>query len=154
MKSTRRVVISAIIAALYMVLTVTLNPISFGPLQFRVANVLMALMFFDIDYCFGLALGVFLGNITSPFGPIDWLVMPFVTLGGSLLAYLVRKYWYIGVIIWAVITSAGVSLFPLGIGAQLPFWSTFPMILVAQLLAGYCGYTLFKPFSKLLVKEK
>jgi uncharacterized membrane protein len=149
--TTRRVVITGIIAALYAVLTVTLNPISFGPLQFRAANLLMALMFFDVDYCFGLALGIFLGNLTSPFGALDWLVMPFVSLGAALLGYWMRRFWYLGIIVWALITSAGVALFPLGIGAQLPFIVTFPAILVAQLIVGYGGYIIFRPFKKILI---
>lgn len=153
MKSTRRVVITGIIAALYAVLTVVLNPISFGPLQFRASNLLMALMFFDVDYCFGLALGIFLGNLTSPFGALDWLLMPIISLFSALMGYFLRKFWYFGIIIWALITSAGVAFFPLGIGGQLPFWVTFPMILVAQIIVGFCGYFIFRPFKKLLERN-
>lgn len=153
MKPTRRVVISAIIAALYLVLTVVFNPISFGPFQFRVANLLMALMFFDVDYCFGLALGIFFGNLTSPFGLLDWLVMPIISLGGALSGYWMRKFWYIGIIVWALITSAGVALFPLGIGGQLPFLATFPFILPAQLIVGFIGYAVWRPFKKQLERR-
>jgi uncharacterized membrane protein len=153
MKSTRRVAISATIAALYFVFTVAFNPISFGPYQFRVANVLMALMFFDVDYCYGLAFGIFLGNLTSPFGPLDWLIMPVISLGAALTAYWMRRYWYAGLVVWALITSAGVSFFPLGVGAHLPFWTTLPFILVAQLIAGYLGYGMWRPFKKLIATQ-
>lgn len=151
--TTRRVVISAIIAALYAVLTVVLNPISFGPFQFRVANILMALMFFDVDYCYGLALGIFIGNLSSPFGPLDWLVMPIISLVSALIAHRIRKYWHVGVVVWALITSAGVAIFPLGIGGQIPFLATFPFILPAQLVAGFVGYGIWKPFRKLLERN-
>jgi uncharacterized membrane protein len=148
--TTRRVVITAIVAALYAVMTIALNPISFGPIQLRAANLLMALMFFDKDYCYGLALGVFIGNLTSPFGALDWGIMPMITLIGALSGYAIRKYWYVGLITWALITSAGVSFFPLGLGAQLPFLATFPMILIAQLIVGFGGYAMFIPFRKTL----
>lgn len=150
---TRRAVYSALIAALYAVLTIVLSPISFGPLQFRASNLLVGLMFYDIDYCFGLALGVFLGNLASPFGPLDWAIMPFVTLAGALSAYFTRKYWYVGIILWSVITSLGVAIFPLGLGAQIPFIATFPFILVSQLVVGTLGYFIFRPFSKLLILD-
>jgi uncharacterized membrane protein len=152
MKSTRRVVISAIIAALYVILSTAFHPISFGPFQFRVANILMALMLFDIDYCYGLALGIFFGNLTSPFGPLDWAVMPIISLSAALLAYWVRKYYYIGIPIWALITSAGVALIPLGIGGHIPFWTSFPFILPAQLIAGFVGYGIWKQFRFILEK--
>lgn len=145
---------TAIISALYCVLTIALNPISFGPFQFRVANLLMALMFFDVDFCFGLAIGVFLGNLMSPFGPLDYLIMPIVTLTSALLAYWMRKYWYVGIVVWALITSAGVALFPLGIGAQLPFLITFPAILISQLILGFLGFSMFRPFSKQLIGNR
>lgn len=151
MRSTRRVVITAIVAALYTVFVVFLNPISFGPFQFRVANLLMALMFFDIDYCFGLAFGIFLGNLTSPFGPLDWLVMPVVSLFAALGAYWMKKYFYLGIFFWALITSLGVAVFPLGMGAQLPFLGTFPYIFMSQIVIGFLGYSLLKPFSKTLM---
>lgn len=152
--NSRRVVYSALIAALYAVLTIVLSPISFGPLQFRASNLLVGLMFYDIDYCFGLALGVFLGNLASPFGPLDWAIMPFVTLIGTMSAYVTRRYWYIGIILWATITSIGVAIFPLGMGAQLPFLVTFPYILVSQLIVGTLGYFIFRPFSKILILDR
>lgn len=106
-----------------------------------------------MDYCYGLALGVFLGNLTSPFGILDWLLMPFITLAGSITGYMLRKYWYLGLASWALITSIGVSLFPLGIGGQLPFLTTFPLIFISQIVIGYCGYLIFIPFSNILSNE-
>lgn len=150
---TRRVVYAATIAALYATATIVLAPISFGPLQFRAANLLMALMFLGPDLCFGLALGVFFGNLASPFGPLDWGVMPVVTLGASLLAYRIRKAWLGGIVAWAVITSLGVAMFPLGIGAQLPMATTWPLVFVAQMIVGCLGWVMFRPFSKILTEK-
>lgn len=152
--TTRRVVLSAIIAALYATLTLVLAPISFGPLQFRAANLLMALMFFDIDFCFGLYLGVFIGNLASPFGFYDWLVMPLVTLSAALIANRLARFWYLGIAVWALITSAGVSLFPLGLGAGIPFWVTFPFILVSQVIVGVTGFLMWRPFRKILTSTR
>ncbi len=150
--STRRIVRMATVAALYFVFNTALAPISFGPLQFRVANILMALMFFDVDWCFALAFGVFFANLASPFGPLDWAIMPIVTLAAALVAYYLRRVW-LGIPAWALITAAGVSFFPLGIGAGIPFWATFPYILVTQVLAGVIGCAIFFPFRKVLDRK-
>jgi len=45
--TTRRVVLIAIIGALYVVLTVGIAPLSFGPIQFRASEVLKILVLFD-----------------------------------------------------------------------------------------------------------
>lgn len=152
--STRRIVIASIISALYMVFTVATNPISFGPVQFRVSNVLMALMLFDIDFCVGLSVGVFLGNLSSPFGILDWAVMPIISFCASIIAYKLRERWFIGILTWAIITSIGVAVFPLGIGAQLPIFLTFPSVFISQIVTGCIGYSMFHPFEKQIKGSK
>lgn len=61
----------AIIAALYVVLTYALNFISFGEVQFRIAEILMLLCFFNRKYSIALILGCFIANLFSPYGLPD-----------------------------------------------------------------------------------
>lgn len=63
---------TAIIAALYAALC-AVNPLSFGPLQFRVANMLAILPLLNKAYTPAILLGITLANATSPIGPIDVL---------------------------------------------------------------------------------
>ena len=64
---------NAIVAAIYVVLTVATSSISFGMLQVRIAEALMLLCFFRRDYIYGLTLGCFISNLFS-FMWIDILV--------------------------------------------------------------------------------
>ena len=70
-KTTKRLVRTAIIAALYAVITIALAPISYGPVQFRISEVMVLLAFFDPFYIGGLTLGCFIANILGPNGLAD-----------------------------------------------------------------------------------
>ncbi|AVK49797.1 MULTISPECIES: QueT transporter family protein [Clostridium] len=67
----KRLVKTAIIAALYAVITLVLAPISYGPIQFRVSEIMVLLAFFDPFYIVGLTLGCFIANILGPNGLAD-----------------------------------------------------------------------------------
>lgn len=75
---------SAIIAALYAALTWLLQPISYGPIQFRISEILMLLVVFNPKYLVALIIGCFVANIPSPLG---WYDMVFGTLA-TILAIL------------------------------------------------------------------
>ncbi|KKF58248.1 QueT transporter family protein [Streptococcus uberis] len=77
----------ALVAALYVVLTITppLNAISYGMYQFRVAEMMNFLAFFNKKYIIAVTLGCMIANFYS-FGLIDVFVgggstLLFVTLG-------------------------------------------------------------------------
>ena len=77
----------ALIAALYIVLTITppLNAISYGAYQFRISEMLNFTAFYNRKYIVGLTLGCMISNFYS-FGLVDVLVgggstLVFVTLG-------------------------------------------------------------------------
>ena len=61
----------AVVAALYAVLTLILAPFSYGPIQFRVSEVMVLLAFFDPMYIVGLTIGCFIANILGPNGIMD-----------------------------------------------------------------------------------
>lgn len=150
--STRIVVMSAVIAALYVTMTLFLAPIGYAALQFRTACVLYGLIIFDPIFVFGLALGVFFANLASPFGPFDYVIMPFVTLFGGLLTWYLRKKPFLATCLFATIISAGVAFFPLGLGARLPFLPTFLGIWITQLIIVPGGWLLiWKPLRKVFV---
>lgn len=64
-------IINASIAAIYVVLTLLLGNLSYGPVQFRVAEILVLLCFFDKKYIIPLTLGCFISNLMSPYGIYD-----------------------------------------------------------------------------------
>jgi hypothetical protein len=65
---------AATVATLYVALVLALGPLSFLQVQVRVANGLIGLVpVVGMPAVYGLTLGVFLGNISSPLGPIDYI---------------------------------------------------------------------------------
>ena len=82
---------AALIAALYVVLTLIFAPISFGPMQVRVAEILTILPMFTSAAIPGLFIGCLLANIIG--GAIIWDVIfgSIATLIGAVFGYLLRK---------------------------------------------------------------
>lgn len=90
--STRRITRVGVTAAIYAVLTIGLSMLSYGSVQFRVAEVLMLLCLFSKDHVFSLTLGCFISNLLSSVGVIDAVVGTSATLVAGLCIYLLRNH--------------------------------------------------------------
>lgn len=88
---TRRIARIGVCAALYAVLTLALSSLSYGVVQFRVAEALMLLCLFSKDYVVALTIGCFIANILSPVGIIDVVVGTAATLFAGVCIYLLRN---------------------------------------------------------------
>ena len=64
----KNITLLSLIAALYVVLSLILAPISFGIVQFRLAEVLVLLCFYKKEFSISLVIGCFITNLFSPFG--------------------------------------------------------------------------------------
>lgn len=78
----------SIVAALYVVITYAIAPISYGPVQVRISEVLVLLAFFDKKYIISLTIGCLIANLLSPLGMIDVVVG---TLGTFFSVYAISK---------------------------------------------------------------
>lgn len=136
----------AMIAAIYVVLTVFLKPISYGVLQFRIAEVLVLLCFYNKDYCVSMILGCAIANLYSDFAFLD---VPFGTLATIIAVILMWK----SKSIWLA------AIFPVIIngiivGAILSYCLNIPLISTMIYVAGgelgvlIVGIVLFKVLEK------
>ena len=107
MKNTRALCQTAVVAALYVALT-TLNPLSWGAIQFRVANMLCALPFKDKKYAPAVLLGIAIANVTSPFGPVD-VAFGLMAEGVAYLLVVWGPWKKLGILWKAVILSLSVA---------------------------------------------
>ena len=89
----RRLTFCAVVAALYAALTIALAPISYGPVQFRISEVLCILPFFVPCSTWGLFIGCLLANILSPVGYLDLILGPIATLGCCLCSAALGRRW-------------------------------------------------------------
>lgn len=99
----RDIVLIALVAALYVVLTITppFNLISYGPLQFRVSEMLNVLIFYHRRYIIGITLGVIISDLFNPiipiFDPIVGGVLQtaiFLSLGYFLFHRFTNQYFF------------------------------------------------------------
>lgn len=130
----------ALVAALYVALT-TLNPLSWGAVQFRVANVLCAIPLVKKSYAPAVLLGIAIANAASPFGPVD--VLFGLAAEGIAYAWVVwGPLKWMPAVVKAFILSLCVALI---VGSELvlmtgaPFWAVGPGLLVGTLAAAEAG---------------
>jgi hypothetical protein len=89
----RKIIVPALAGAVYAVLTMLLAPISYGPVQFRVSEVLCILPFFLPGTAWGLFLGCALSNTISTAGVLDIIFGSAATLLAGLSTAAVGRSW-------------------------------------------------------------
>ena len=105
----------AIIAALYVVLTLVFAPISFGPVQVRIAEALCILPIFPPAAIPGLFIGCLIANFVGGGIIIDVIFGSIATLIGAVLGYMLRNNRWL-VPLPAVIANALIIPFVLRYG--------------------------------------
>ncbi|HHV39004.1 MAG TPA: QueT transporter family protein [Tepidimicrobium sp.] len=126
--NTNRLVRAGIVAGLYVVLTYALPALAYGPLQFRLSEVLTLLAYMDPFYILPLTLGCAIANIGSPFGIIDVI---FGSLASFLALYCMSRTKNI------FIASLWPAVFSVIIGLEILFLSEVPVnffIVTAQIM--------------------
>ena len=98
--SVKRLVRCAVIAALYVVLCLVLQPFSYGAVQVRVAEAFCLLPVFGAEYIIGVTLGCFLANLLGS-TVIDVIFGTLATLLACLVTYKLRNVRFKGLAIAA-----------------------------------------------------
>ena len=134
---------NAVVAAIYVVLTVSTSSFAFGLVQVRIAEALMLLCFFRKDYIFGLTIGCFISNLFS----FMWIDV-FVGTLATLIACLCICYFSFKNLLLAVVYPILFNAFI--VGAELtyfgvaPFWTCAGAVALGELIAvGGLGYSMF-----------
>lgn len=114
--NTKNVVRISIIAALYTVLTVALAPLSYGSLQFRIAEFLKVFVLYNPWLSIGIGIGTFFANLSSPYvGPLELIWMPLTDIAGGILAWIIfralnNRYPVIPMTVYAITTALAVGV--------------------------------------------
>ncbi|HEY8443191.1 MAG TPA: QueT transporter family protein [Clostridia bacterium] len=147
---TLKIVRGAIIAALYAGLTILLQPISYGPVQFRVSEALTILPLFFVEAIPGLTVGCFIANAYM-YGPIDMILGSLATLTAAILTRYSKKIW-LGVIPPIVINAFAVPAILLLVGEKITYWFSVLTVMGGQAGAiigiGVPLYFALKPLVK------
>jgi uncharacterized membrane protein len=139
----------AMIAAIYVVLNIIFAPISYGPIQVRIAEVLVVLPFINPSAIMGLFLGCILANVYGGLGMVDIIGGSLCTLVAAYLTYKVKNP-KLAPLPPVLINAFGVSIY-LHLLFDLPYWLTVLYIGIGEVIACYIlGY----PLLILLIKNK
>jgi len=131
-------------AAVYVVVTLVLSPISYGEVQLRIANILVGLVpILGWPAIIGQGLGVLIANVASPLGPLDLLnAVPSILL--SWLVWRLRNFSvFFGLTCYSVGLGSSVSLllvYVLGLPILVTFLTTTLGVFAATAILGYFFY--------------
>lgn len=127
---------SAIIAALYAVLTLLLYPISYGAVQFRVSEALTLLPIFMPEAIPGLFIGCLLSNLLGSATPWDIVFGSLATLLAAILTYATRRYKLLASA-WPVICNGLIVGTVLALTLNLPLFITIGEVALGELAVVY-----------------
>ena len=134
--SVRDLSIAAVIAALYAALTVFFARISYGAVQYRVAEALTLLPVLFPQAVPGLALGCLLSNLIGGYGVWDVVFGTLATLIAALLTYRLRKNVWLAAAPPVLVNAVVVGLL-LHFVLALPLIPTIATVGFGQLVVVY-----------------
>lgn len=137
----------AIVSAIYIALTIAFGSISYGPIQFRIAEMLVLLCFYKKEYCYSLVIGCLLANLFS--FELGWYDVLFGTLHTTVSVFVISKTKNL------FIASLIPTIFIIIVAIELSFVLELPILLTwlevaigEFIVVSVFGYTLFKILSK------
>lgn len=144
---------TAVIAAMYVAVTMIIQPLAYGPIQFRLSEMFNFLVLFKKRYVWGVTLGVFLSNFMSPTWALD---VPIGTI--STLIVLLLVLWLVkftkDLRIQFVITAVVFALSMFTVAGELfvafktPFWYSYLTIGLGELLSMTVGGLIIYAINK------
>lgn len=132
----------AIVAAMYVALTLAVPALSFGAVQCRFSEILVLLCFYRRDYCAALILGCFIANLFSPLGWYDLVFGVAATVISVIPMYYVKN-----VFLAALLPVIGNGFF---VGSELTLAFGDPVLInmgsvaIGELTVMTIGAVLFK----------
>lgn len=163
---TKSIAKNAIIAAMYTALTYAFFFCSYGPIQVRISEFMVLLVFFNPNYIYGLTIGCILSNIYAPAmsafcTPLDIVMGTSATIIALILISLSRH------LLIATIFPALTNGFLLsweftflanaqGDGNAILYWTNFGYVALGEIIAvsvlGYCIFHILAKKNKSFLK--
>jgi len=130
------IVIQMTISAIYVVLVFVFYFMSFEAIQFRIAEILLVLVFFNKKHTIGLVFGTFLANYFGAFGLIDALYGAFATLITCILLYTFRKQWLFALLLFPALINGLIISFEISFHFDTfqAYWFNFLTIALGELV--------------------
>lgn len=126
-----------LLAAVYFVLTVVppFSSFAYGPIQVRVAEMLVVLPAVTVDAVPALFLGCLAANLAGGLGPIDLVFGSLATLLAAYLASRLRNPWLVPLPAIAINALVVGTYLPLLLGLPIPIWLSWSYIAAGETIA-------------------
>ncbi len=145
----KSITLCAMIAAVYVVVSLTLGSIAFGALQLRIASALYVLCT-DKKFIYGCVLGTVITNVFSPLGIIDVVFGSIATLAACLTFYKIKNPWTAAVVAASAVgVLVGVELY-IVFGGSLFF--NIASVVASQLIVYVIGICLDTLIAKKILR--
>ena len=132
----------ALVAAMYVALTLALPALSYDAIQFRFSEILVLLCFYRRDYSVALILGCFIANLFSPLGWYD------LVFGVAATAIAVLPMYYFKNVFLAALLPVVTNGVLVGIELRLalgePLWFSMGTVALGELVVMIAGAVIFK----------
>lgn len=137
------------IATIYVVIVYMFSFLSFQEIQFRIAEALLVLIFFDYKNIYGLTLGTFVSNwLLSPFGLIDALFGSAATIISLLFMILLKKHKLLALLMPAIFNGLIIGFLIYYI-EQIPFLYGASFVFLGEIVVMiFLGFPLYKILEK------
>ncbi|WP_025730518.1 QueT transporter family protein [Atopobacter phocae] len=147
-KQTKMLAVNALVAALYVVLTSIFSFLSFGAVQFRIAEILNHLVVFNKKYVVGILVGVFASNALFAFSSgLGWYDLVFGVLHSAfaLTMTLVLKNRFKTDLQKMLLNALSFAVFSfmiaieLKLALQVPFWFGYSTVAFGEVVVMVLG---------------
>ena len=150
----RTLAVNAVLAALYIAVTMIVQPIAFSNIQFRIPEMFNHLIVFNKKYIFGIVIGVFLSNLFfSSLGVYDLIFGVGQSIVALMITILVCRFVQN---IWArMIINTFIFTFTmffiaieLNIVLKYPFWITWATTAIGEFVVMAIGAPIIHALNK------
>lgn len=141
--STKQIMTYSMIAVIYIVLSLAVPNLSFGPVQLRIGEMLVVLPFLNKKYTYSLVIGCLITNLFSPFGIVDVVFGTTSTLLMCLIISRLKNEWLIPLVA-GVLTGTMIGFEIYMLNDAIPLLATMFVIGAGELLTVVIGVVIFK----------
>ena len=132
--------LNALIAAAYVAFTVLISPLAYGPIQFRISEILVLFCFFNKRYGIGLTLGCLIANLFSPTATLD-VIFGTIATALACLCIMFSKHLIVA-ITFPVIFNAFIVAWELTFFGE-PYWLSVATVGAGELAVMIVAYIIF-----------
>lgn len=138
--------VAGVVVALYLALT-TVNPLGYGPIQFRISEIILMLPFWDKKYRVASLVAVGVANMFSPMGIIDVAVGLVI----GVIAYypmmsVLKSKWQLAIgysVICGIIVGAALAWM-----YSMPYVAAATSVFVSQIIITFIGIAVLNKLQK------